>query len=152
MVRVHFNRCCHIAFQKFCNNTHLHQPVLLFDISKRGSCPGPCALDDPHITVTQNSWCIADPWGISVTQQWHSITHSPHHPLLWQISFSPQGSASLHLLLYVLEVKTTWVKRFVEYATADIRNRPCFGVWGRLEQQKDLGKRKRQYFVKQILA
>lgn len=32
----------------------------------------------------------------------------------------------------------------MDCAPADIRNGHCFGTWGRIEQQKDLGKRKRQ--------
>lgn len=79
--------------------THLHQPVLLLHLSKRGSFPGPCTLEGPRITNTQNSWFITDTCGISVTQQSHSITHNPHHLPLWLTSFSPQQNASLHLLL-----------------------------------------------------
>ena len=58
-------------------------------------------------TNTQNSWFIAGPWGTSVTQLWHVVARRPQHPLLGLIAFSPQGSASLHLLLCVLEVKAT---------------------------------------------
>lgn len=32
----------------------------------------------------------------------------------------------------------------MDCAPADIRNGHCFGTWGRIEQHKDLGKRKRQ--------
>ena len=56
---------------------------------------------------TQNSWFIAGPWGTSVTQPWHSVAHHLQHPLLGLMPFSPQGSASLRLLLCVLEVKAT---------------------------------------------
>lgn len=73
-----------------------------------------------------------------------SGTASPSSSALWLISFSPQGSASLHFFLCVLEVKATWVYRRVDYATADVKNGHCCGVWGSIEQQNALGKRKRQ--------
>lgn len=80
---MHFSRCCHVAVQKLCKNTHPRQPAPLLDTSQRSFCPGPCASQDPHVTRTPNSWSVTDTWGSSVAQQWHSRTHDPHSPLFW---------------------------------------------------------------------
>lgn len=52
--------CGHIAFQKFCKRTYLHQPVLLLDVGRSAPSLGLALQGTLIITNAQGRWFITD--------------------------------------------------------------------------------------------